>query len=60
MPQREDEKCKAHAVSEKADNACKQRIRRARKRTACPKSNGNTDRSGNQPLELDNLQRIGK
>src|SRR4029079_7094550 len=60
MPKRDNEQREAYAVAKKTDDARKQSIRRAGQRSTGPKPKRNTDGSGNQALELDNLQRIGK
>ena len=60
MPKRDDEQREAYAVAKQPDDTGKQSIKRTGQRTPGPESNRDTDGSGKQSLEFDNLQGIGQ
>ena len=60
MSKRDDEQREADAIAEKADDARQQSIKSARHRSSGPKPKCETDRTGNQSLQFNNLQGIGQ
>ena len=60
MPKRDYEKSEAYPVAKKTDDARKQNIKRTRQRASGRESERDTDGSGNEALEFDNLQGIGQ
>ena len=60
IPQRQDEKHEADPIAGEPDQACERRRRRARKRLADRDRKGKIERAGNQSLQFDDLQGIGK